>query len=131
VNVNTEMESLLQNPPMDINTAVDQALDKVRQGNDIPMQSLSEQAYQSLLGYYVDKMKITNLRSKEDLVYTANRISKCMGLPTVPHLSKDIVHKMGLTGTVGIMFAKEIENNRKTHHKEGKVEHDDGRHRLG
>lgn len=129
VNVNAEVENALLHPPLDVTAALDKAINRVRQG-DINSQSLAEQAYQSFLGYYVDKMKMTSFRSKEDMVQAANRISQLMGLANVPPLSKDTVHKMGLQGTGGIILAKDIDN-RHAYHRQGKGEHEDGRHRLG
>ena len=129
VNLNAEIESVLQTPSMDVIAGLDQAFHRIQHG-DVNMQSLAEQAYQSFLGYYVDKMKTAKFRSKEDLVQTANQISILMGLPNVPHLAKDVVHKMGLTGIDGIILAREMEN-RHVHDRDGKVEHEDGRHRLG
>jgi ATP-dependent RNA helicase MSS116 len=125
VNKDSEIEHLLKSPSNHVTDNLNRVLHDISKG-DASMQYLAEQAYQSFLGYYVDKWKCSNFRSKEEVVKTANNIARLMGLGYVPHLSKDVVHKMGLSGIEGICLAKE----REMVHRRGSSEHEDGRHQL-
>lgn len=71
-----------------------------KNGHDLGQKA--EMAYVAFLGFYVGKLKYINLRSKEEIVATANELSALLGLTEIPSLEKRTVGKMGLKGVRGV-----------------------------
>jgi len=82
-------------------------IDKIRNGKG-KLQSSAEGAYQAFLGFYLGKIRVIRMRSKEELVSIANEFSRQMGLPVVPSLTKRLVGKMGLKGISGITIGPDV-----------------------
>lgn len=63
----------------------------------------AKQAYQSFLGYYNGKIKVTNIQGKEELVQISNQFAALLGLSETPKLQRKTIGKMGLKGVKGIV----------------------------
>jgi len=107
VSVDNEINNLFQSPGdnQTIN-AVDGVVEQVNKGDPALVKS-AQQAYQAFLGYYLGQIKRTKLKSKGDVVTTANNISVIMGLNEVPAIFARTVGKMGLKGVKGIVIDKD------------------------
>eukprot|EP00557_Chaetoceros_sp_GSL56_P011415 CAMPEP_0176480306 /NCGR_PEP_ID=MMETSP0200_2-20121128/2206_1 /TAXON_ID=947934 /ORGANISM="Chaetoceros sp., Strain GSL56" /LENGTH=797 /DNA_ID=CAMNT_0017876415 /DNA_START=164 /DNA_END=2557 /DNA_ORIENTATION=+ len=83
-------------------------LSRIRSG-DAKLTICAEQCYQSYIGYYNGNIKRTTLKSKQNLVETANVFAKVMGLKEQPGLTKKAVSKMGLKGVNNIRIISEAD----------------------
>lgn len=107
---NDELLSLLNNPiAADTNDMLTTATDRIRASKN--RQGSAKAAYQAFLGFYLGKLKLMGMRSKDDLVAVANIFSGQLGLPEVPTLSKQLVGKMGLKGVHGIAIADRADDD--------------------
>merc|ERR1719162_2291045 len=92
---------LLANPPKDDLALVNTGVNCISKG-DAALTSIAQKAYRAYLGYYTGQMKRTQMRSKTELVQTANNLFRLIGLRETPKLQKRTVGKMGLKGVPGI-----------------------------
>jgi len=97
---------LLANPLKDDQALASMGIDCIRNG-DPKLTPIAQKAYRAFLGFYTGQMKRTHLRSKEDLVKTANRLFEIIGLNETPKLEKRTIGKMGLRGVPGISIGKD------------------------
>lgn len=108
---NQQLRSLLNNPmDTDVQEMFTAATERIR--NSKKRQSQAKAAYQAFLGFYLGKMKLMRMRSKDQLVAVANDISGQMGLTEVPSLTSRMVGKMGLKGVNGISIKVESEEDK-------------------
>jgi len=98
---NEQLRSLLNAPiDTDVQDMFTAATERIRDNKN--RQKPATAAYQAFLGFYLGKMKVMRMRSKDQLVAVANDIAGQMGLPIVPSLTSQLVGKMGLRGVNGI-----------------------------
>mmetsp|Transcript_21304 Transcript_21304/g.46228 ORF Transcript_21304/g.46228 Transcript_21304/m.46228 type:complete len:596 (+) Transcript_21304:182-1969(+) len=108
---NKSLNTLMNNPiDSEIHDLMESATGQIRSSKK--RQKTPSGAYQAFLGFYLGKMKVMKMRSKEELVNIANKFSAQMGLPDVPSLTKRMVGKMGLKGVGGITIGEEDFNDR-------------------
>lgn len=96
---------LLANPPKDDLALVNTGVNCISKG-DAALTSIAQKAYRAYLGYYTGQMKRTQMRSKTELVQTANNLFRLIGLRETPKLQKRTVGKMGLKGVPGISIGE-------------------------
>ena len=81
--------------------------------NNKYFQIAAQQAYIAFLGYYVNQIHRTNIKSKEELVHIANEMAiNVFGLESIPSLTPQMVTKMKLRNIPGLIVSDEenIEN---------------------
>jgi hypothetical protein len=104
---NTLFADMLNDPMHESANAdlIQPILDRVNEDNAFTPSAKG--AYQAFLGYYLGQLKRLKLRSKTELVETANELSRSMGLKEIPKMTRKLVRKMGLDGVPGIVIGED------------------------
>ncbi len=105
---NVEASNLIASVDAKTMQSVNNVLQRIRSGDAALTQS-AEQCYAAFIGYYNGQMKRVTLRSKDELVSTANALAKVLGCKDQPSLTKRAAGKMGLKGVKGLKLISEQE----------------------
>jgi len=109
ISENKEATSLISGPTdPKIAQSIERVLARIKSG-DAKLTLSAEQSYQAFLGYYRGHMKRTTIRTKDDLVDTANSLARIMGLKEQPGLTKKAIGKMGLKGIRNLKIISEAD----------------------
>ncbi len=82
-------------------------IDDLVVNNNKYLQIAAQQAYVAFLGYYVNQIHRTNMKSKEELVHVANEMAiHVFGLESIPSLSQQMVTKMKLRNIDGLIVSE-------------------------
>ena len=105
--VDTELESLLNNPITSENEELVNEARRLVRGGHAVLNASARGAYQAFLGYYKGQMKRIKLGEAARLVEIANSFAAQAGLHEPPFLTPRLVGKMGLKGVPGLRIQKE------------------------
>ena len=109
ISENKEASNLISGPTdPHVAQSIERVLARIKSG-DAKLTLSAEQSYQAFLGYYRGHMKRTTIRTKDDLVDTANSLARIMGLKEQPGLTKKAIGKMGLKGIKNLKIISEAD----------------------
>eukprot|EP00559_Dactyliosolen_fragilissimus_P006117 CAMPEP_0184870256 /NCGR_PEP_ID=MMETSP0580-20130426/36898_1 /TAXON_ID=1118495 /ORGANISM="Dactyliosolen fragilissimus" /LENGTH=614 /DNA_ID=CAMNT_0027372241 /DNA_START=303 /DNA_END=2147 /DNA_ORIENTATION=- len=108
ISENEEASQLIARIDNQTSESVKKVMMRIGKG-DSKLTSSAEQCYQAFLGYYKSNMKRITIKSKENLVDTANSWAKIMGLKEQPGLRKRTIGMMGLKGIKNLRIMSEEE----------------------
>ena len=109
ISENKEASNLIGGPTdPKVAQSIERVLARIKSG-DAKLTLSAEQSYQAFLGYYRGHMKRTTIRTKDDLVDTANSLARIMGLKEQPGLTKKAIGKMGLKGIKNLKIISEAD----------------------
>ena len=92
---------------------LDPVLESVKSGKNIQLQTSAEDAYRSLLGFYMAKLPAIGIKSKHTLVSKVNAFAKQAGLNNPPMISRKLAKTLGLDKMEGIRVMEENHERRK------------------
>jgi len=87
-------------------------IQSIRNGQNDRLQEAAEDAYRSMLGFYVTKLPSVGVNSKRALVEKVNAFARQAGLNRAPTLSAKLARNLGLDQVTGLNIREELDNQR-------------------